>query len=235
MNYNVYCDESCHLEHDGINVMTLGAVWCSKEKVKVINSRIIEIKEKHGIYANAEIKWTKVSPSKLCLYSDIVDYFFSERDLHFRGLVIPDKGILNHDRFAQTHDDWYYKMYFDMLKAIFSPNDAYNIYIDIKDTHSYRKAQKLHEVCCNSAYDFSARIIKKIQPIRSHEVQIMQLVDILTGALGYRNRRFPETFSQSEAKKQLISQIQESSHYSLTQTTLYRESKVNLLVWESNK
>jgi len=26
--YNIYCDESCHLEHDGIPTMVIGAVWC---------------------------------------------------------------------------------------------------------------------------------------------------------------------------------------------------------------
>ena len=30
--YNFYCDESCHLEHDNSNVMVLGAVWCPKDK-----------------------------------------------------------------------------------------------------------------------------------------------------------------------------------------------------------
>lgn len=37
MLYSVYCDESCHLEHDGINVMTLSAISCPQEKVKQIN------------------------------------------------------------------------------------------------------------------------------------------------------------------------------------------------------
>ena len=26
--FNVYCDESCHLEHDNIPTMVIGAVWC---------------------------------------------------------------------------------------------------------------------------------------------------------------------------------------------------------------
>ena len=61
-------------------------------------------------------------------------------------------------------------MYFDMLKVIFSPIDKYEVYIDIKDTNSYKKSQKLKEVCCNSIYDFSHMIIRKLQPIRSDEV-----------------------------------------------------------------
>ena len=30
--YNVYCDESCHLENDGQKAMVLGAIWCPLEK-----------------------------------------------------------------------------------------------------------------------------------------------------------------------------------------------------------
>lgn len=61
---NMYCDESCHLEHDGINAMGLGSVWCQKEKVKEINQRICEIKERNGVSRNAEVKWTKIGPVK---------------------------------------------------------------------------------------------------------------------------------------------------------------------------
>ena len=30
--YNIYCDESCHLEHDGEKVMLIGGVWCPSNK-----------------------------------------------------------------------------------------------------------------------------------------------------------------------------------------------------------
>jgi hypothetical protein len=34
--FNIYCDESCHLEHDQQKAMVLGAVWCPLEKIKKI-------------------------------------------------------------------------------------------------------------------------------------------------------------------------------------------------------
>lgn len=233
MLYNVYCDETCHLEHDGINVMVLGAVWCPQSKLNEVNQRIKQIKERNKIPENQELKWTKISPAKTDLYRDIVNYFFDDDDLHFRAVIIPDKSKLDHEKFHQTHDDWYYKMYFDMLKAIFDPTDNYEIYIDIKDNHSYSKAQKLREVCSNSIYDFSQRIIRRIQPIRSEEVQIMQLVDILIGAMGYANRVFVNGFEKSKAKLGIVEMIKERSGYSLSKTTLLRENKVNLLVWDA--
>ena len=233
MLYNVYCDETCHLEHDGINVMVLGAIWCPQDKLKEINRRIRQIKERNSVSPTMELKWTKISPSKLSLYQDLVNYYFDDDDLHFRAVIIPDKSKLNHERFHQTHDDWYYKMYFDMLKVIFNPSDNYEVYIDIKDTNSYRKAQKLREVCCNSLYDFSHKVIKRIQPIRSEEMHIMQIVDILVGAVGYANRRFSENFQKSPAKQEIIRLIKDRSGYAMTRTTLLREEKLNLLSWDA--
>ena len=235
MLYNVYCDETCHLEHDGINVMVLGAVWCPQEKLKEINQRIRQIKVRNDVSPTMELKWTKISPAKGGLYQDIVNYYFDDDDLHFRAVIIPDKSKLNHERFHQTHDDWYYKMYFDMLKVIFKPTDNYEVYIDIKDSNSYRKAQKLKEVCCNSLYDFSQKVIKRIQPIRSEEVQIMQLVDILIGAVGYENRIFCKEFKKSSAKQAIVELIKNRSGYAMTKTTLQREEKLNLLSWDARE
>lgn len=233
MVYNIYCDETCHLENDGINAMVIGAVWCPQEKLREINQRIKRIKIKNGISPTTELKWTKISPAKLDVYKEMVDYFFDDDALHFRAIIIPDKSKLNHEAFHQTHDDWYYKMYFDMLKVILSPWGRYEIYIDIKDTQTFQKAQKLKEVCSNSMYDFSRSVIKRLQPIRSNEIEIMQLVDILIGAVAYQNRVFSDDFVKSQAKLEVIELIKERSNYSLTRTTLLREEKFNLFVWDA--
>lgn len=225
--YNVYCDESCHLENDDQKAMVLGAIWCPEEKRLEIAERLREIKRKHRLGADFEIKWTKVGKSKVQFYQDIVDYFFDDDDLHFRGVVIPDKSQLHHDRFGQTHDDWYYKMYFTLLKNIFEPEACYRIYIDIKDTLGNWKVNKLHDVLCNNAMDFSRKMITRIQRVHSHELEQLQLADLLIGALSYRHRGL----SENKAKVHLIHRIQERSHYDLTRTTLAREDKFNLLIW----
>lgn len=231
MSFNVYSDESCHLEHDGINVMGLGAIWLPIKKVKDVNRRIKEIKEMNNIPIERELKWGKVSPSQIRVYEDLINYFFDCDDLHFRGLIVLDKNNLKHELFNQTHDDWYYKMYFEMLKAIFDPRHHYDIYVDIKDTNSSVRTSKLNDVCCNSVYDFSHQIIRKIQPIRSNEVQIMQIVDLLIGALVYRNRFLSNTTKLSSAKLSLVELIKKRSKYELNKTTLLKEQKMNLFMW----
>jgi Protein of unknown function (DUF3800) len=225
--YNIYCDESCHLEHDHQKVMVLGGVWCPLEKVREISLRLREIKQRHGMKPEFEAKWTKISPAKKALYLDLIDYFFDDDDLHFRALIVPDKTILMHDEFGQDHDTWYYKMYFDMLKVLLSPASSYRIYLDIKDTRSAEKVAKLHEALCNNIYDFQREIIERVQTVRSHEVEILQLADLLIGAVSYENRGL----EGNAGKEALVARIKERSNYSLTRTTLYREEKFNLFAW----
>lgn len=230
MKYNIYCDESCHLEHDQSTVMVLGSIWCPYTKIQEVNKEIANIKSNHNIPKNLELKWTKISPSKIELYSELLNYFFSNDHLHFRCIVIPDKKILNHEKFNQTHDSWYYKMYFEMLHFIFKREDSYDIYLDIKDTISSQKVRRLQEVCSNSLYDFSGSIINKVQVIRSEEVAIMQLVDLLIGSVCYENRDIEK---RSSAKKDLIEFIKKQTGYSLRKTTLLREDKFNIFVWKA--
>lgn len=229
--YNIYCDESCHLENDRQTAMVLGAVWCPLEKTREISSRLRDIEVSHDLRPSFEIKWTKVSPAKLRFYVDVLDYFFDDDDLHFRALIVPDKSILRHDVYRQSHDTWYYKMYFDMLKAILDPNDSYRIYLDIKDTRSGVKVAKLHDVLCNSLYDYSGEIIERVQTVRSQEVKILQLTDLLTGAVSYANRGL----DSSTAKSALVERMRKRSGYVLTKTTLLRESKANLFVWHGTE
>jgi len=229
--FNIYCDESCHLEHDRQEVLVLGAIWCQFEKARETAQAIRAIKEKHGLGHDFEIKWTKVSPGKIDFYVDLINYFFEEPNLHFRALIVADKDRLQHKAYGQSHDEWYFKMYFTMLKAIFRPNASYRIYLDIKDTRSAPKVKKLQDVLCNNAYDFSREIIQKVQTVRSHEVEQVQLADLLIGAVAYANRNL----SGSSAKQQLVKLIRECSGYSLTRSTLYREDKLNLFRWTAQE
>ncbi len=226
--YNIYCDESCHLENDRQKAMVLGAVWCQLDKSREIAVRLREIKQKHGLSSLFEVKWTKVSPAKTRFYLDLVDYFFDDDDLHFRALIVPDKSLIRHDAFScQDHDDWYYKMYFDMLKVIVKPEARYRIYLDIKDTRGAQKVAQLHEVLCNDRYDFSRQVIERLQLVHSHEIEQLQLADLLIGAVGYLNKNL----YGNEGKIALIERMKQRSGYDLTRTTLLREEKMNIFRW----
>lgn len=225
--FNVFCDESCHLEHDGHGVMVIGAVWCSDLHTAGHARAMRALKTKHNLPAKFEIKWTKVSESKIDFYLELLEHFFSEPDLHFRGVLIPDKSRLDHENFHQTHDEWYYKMYFEMLKLIISPKAKYRVYVDIKDTWGAHRVAHLHNVICNSMYDFSREILERVQIMRSDESELLQLTDILIGAVGYAAR----DLKGNRGKARLVEFIRKQTGYSLGRSTLYREEKFNLLRW----
>ena len=230
MKINIYCDESGHLEYDQVPVMVLGALWCDANKAREIAVRIREIKASHGLPSGFEAKWTKISPARKDFYLALLDYFFDDDDLYFRAVVIPDKSKLDHAHFGQDHDTWYYKMYFELLRFLIDPQAEHYIYLDVKDTRGGMKVNKLREVLCNDTYDFDKEIIKRIQQVRSHEVAQIQLTDLLIGAISYANRGL----STNSAKLAFVERMRERSGHKLSKSTLLRETKVNILVWEAS-
>lgn len=228
--FNIYCDESCHLENDNQKAMVIGSIRAPRTQVRAIANDIKNIKEAHGLSKYAEIKWTKVSPSKINFYTDLINYFFKNPYLNFRAIVIKDKDKLEHKLFDQTHDDWYYKMYYLMLRRIINNNNNH-IYIDLKDTNGAEKVDRLRNYLCNSLHDFNRQKISKMQLIRSEESQLLQLTDLLIGAISYDNR----DLWGSETKLKIVQQITDITGFDLKEKTYYTEQKFNLFTWEPQK
>ena len=105
-----------------------------------------------------------------------------------------------------------------------NPQNCYHVYIDIKDTRSQIKINKLREVLCNSVHDFSRSMICKIQHVRSAEVELLQLADFLMGAIAYKRRGL----HHSRTKLGVVDKIRELSHVGIDSTTPPWEEKFNL-------
>ncbi len=224
--YNIYCDESCHLQNDHQPIMVLGAVWCPTRKTREVAERLREIKIEHGLPAHFESKWNKVSVGQQKYYSAVLNYFLDDDDLNFRGLIA-DKVGLAHDGFGQSHDDWYYKMYFYLLNPLLDPEARYRIFVDYKDTRGGPKIQSLHDVLCNNMWDFERRILQGVHQVQSHQVEQIQLADLLCGIIAYANRGL----TSNVAKTALVERLRKRSGYQLTRSTLLRARKVNLFHW----
>lgn len=224
---HIFCDESCHLEKDHLAAMVLGAVSCPADIRKRIGRTIKALKEQYGIPFYREIKWGQVSPSNLEFYRGLVDLFFDEPQLGFRAVVVPDKALLNHDHFNQSHDDFYYKMWWLLLTRMIDDQHLFRIFIDIKDTHSAAKLSKLHEVLCNAHYDFDNSRITSVEAVHSHDVLLVQVADVLTGALSHHFRQI----DGSQAKKALIEHIKARSGLTFARSTPPAARKFNLFIW----
>lgn len=231
MKYIVYCDESCHLKNDDSSVMILGAVSCPSEYRREIFEDVRAIKMKHGLDSRFEIKWTKVSDSKIDFYLDILNYFWGNPRLSYRGLVASGKKELNHDRYNDGDSNlWYYKMYFLLLNPIINPLNEYQILVDMKDTKGGKRINKLREVLCNNKYDFKGEVVKLIGQINSRESELLQLTDLINGALGFHHRKLAERPDANKGKVLLVNELQKKCD--LDKNTARSEQKFNLFIWK---
>lgn len=213
--FNIYCDESCHIEHDHKKLMFLGYISCAYPQVKRHTKRINELKDQHKF--NAEIKWTHVSMSKIRFYIDLINYFF-DTDLQFRAIGI-DKSQIRCDDFNSTYDDFYYKMYYQLLNHKVDTLNNYNVYLDIKDSLSAIKVRKLKEIL-----NVKFGVFRTIQNIRSEESLLMQLTDFIMGAISYEAN---SEVKANQAKVLILETICKHAKLSDLQKTNYSE-KLNL-------
>ncbi|MBN2597803.1 MAG: DUF3800 domain-containing protein [Marinifilaceae bacterium] len=214
--FNIYCDESCHLENDKKKYMLLGNVSSAYNQVKRHTERIKDLKKKHNFYG--EIKWSNVSNSQLKFYKELIDYFF-DTDLRFRSVVV-DKSRINNQAFDQDYDTFYYKIYYYLLNHRINSAYTYNVYLDIKDDLSAIKVDKLRKIL-NTQFG----VFRNVQNIRSHESILLQLADFIMGALSYN---LNDDKKRVLGKVQIIEKIKKHTNQNLTCTSNYNEDKLNL-------
>lgn len=213
--FNFYCDESCHLENDGFPFMLISYVSSAYNQLQLHNDKITELKRKHFYFG--EIKWSKVSHSKSHFYSDLIDYFFAT-DLNFRAVVI-EKNKINNSSFEQSYETFYYKMYYQLLHHKINMQYSYNVYIDIKDSLSASRVNKLKNIL-NMQYG----VFRNVQNVLSKECLLLQLSDLLMGAISYHLRGNNKVI----AKNKLIDKIKTHANISLGQSTPLNNTKFNL-------
>lgn len=226
--FRIYADESSHL--GGSAFMVVGAIWCNKNEVLNFTDKIKMLKAKYTIPEKVEIKWSKISGSKEEYYKDLIKAFFSEEGVNFRAVVIPTKG-LDHDLYNQTEDEFYYKAQYMMLKNIVKKlsmdgGKTFRIFLDYKDSWSDARSKKLANYLKNtkvlSKNEFSC------QPVRSEQSIMIQMADLLTGAVASANNN-PN--KKVLAKQNIIKMIEENAGQRLTDKTPYGVDKLNVFRW----
>lgn len=223
MKYNLFVDESCHLEHDRIPIMCIGYIKVPQLAYLELYRLFEKIKYKH--YTLGEIKWNKFSKSRLPLYKEMVDFFF-DNPIEFRCVLIKYKERLNNEDYNQgSHDNFYYKMAYYLLR----PNPAgseYRIFLDIKDTIGQKKLFKLKQVFDNFHKGESPFV--HFQHLRSHENLFFQLTDFFIGAITYKTRIESKNLQPNMERLNFIHYLEAKSGFSLHAGTTPWEMKFNI-------
>lgn len=154
--------------------------------------------------------------SKIGFYLDLIDYFF-DTDLQFRAIGI-DKSKVKCDE-NTSYDDFYYKMYYQLLHYKIDTLNHYNVYLDIKDTLSARKVRNLRNIL-----NVRFGVFRNVQNITSKESLLMQLADFIMGAISYNANMSEQT---NQAKVKIIERIKRHANVEDLTKTNYSE-KLNL-------
>lgn len=180
MRYEVYCDESCIealFDSTSHKFSVIGGVWIPAETRPAIKAALFSLKAKYQLFG--EMKWNKISPASFNLYKDLVDLFFASPDIRFRSIVI-DASEIDHVSYNQGSGELgFYKFYYELLHNWLVEGNTYNVFLDYKVNGNRHRVKELERVLQNGAWG----IVKQAQSLPSDESLLIQLADVLTGAV----------------------------------------------------
>jgi hypothetical protein len=226
--YNIYIDESCHLEGDKSEVMCIGYTKVAQEEYLSVKEAIKEIKLKHK--SPTEIKWNKLSMSRWELYKELIDFFFAST-IEFRSVLIKNKKNLAPERFnREDKNSFYYQTLKQLINnEVFNDGDLYRVFLDVKDTKGKSRIKLLKDELALKHKDKSPFIY--FQHLHSNENELLQLTDLFIGAICFKARKEYEQEKASLIKRKVIDYLEECSGYLLDDGTEPWETKFYIDDW----
>lgn len=204
MNFEVYCDESrpevFSSRKSRDRYLLIGSLWLPAELRQPLKDEINVLRRRWDAWG--EIKWSKVSPSRLGFFEALVDLFLSFGDeLRFRCIVI-DSAQLNLELHNNDAELGFYKFYYQLLHHWVYDFNNYSFFCDVKSSRDPSRLSVLRR-CLD--YSNLSSDISRVQSLPSKQVSPMQLADLL---LGMASARFNDGVTPGGAKNNLICHLE---------------------------
>lgn len=211
MDFEVYCDEALPdlftSAKPRAKYLMIGSLWLPGNLRDQVKGKVKEVREKHDTWG--EIKWTKISPSRIRFYEDLVDLFFSfGEELRFRCIVV-DHTKVDMKLHGNDHELGFYKFYYQVLKHWIYDFNEYKIFCDKKTNRDPKRLEVLKKYLNDSN---RSSIVKEVQSLPSKEVALIQISDLLLGAASGRLNR---TLRPGSAKETIVKRIE--GHLDITE------------------
>lgn len=213
MNYLVYCDESRHSQE---RFMVLGGIIIPANNLQVFNDSMAGFRQEQKMFA--ELKWQRVSNQKATHYRRFVDYFFAlntTKKAHFHSLIV-DTHKLDHTTHNRGDKEiGFYKFYYQLLLHKFGkrycakdPEARFQLILDYRNS-SY-PLQELKDILnngINKRYGIATRPFVSIEPRDSKASEVLQINDIILGAVGFQKNGFHLIAGSRQSKIDLAAHI----------------------------
>lgn len=185
---NFYADES---SQSRCKYMVLSGIAIEQQHLDLLRDALREVQVRHQTFGT--MKWGKVSQSKLHVYRDYCDVFF--RDIaaataHFHSLTV-DTTQLDHRRFnAGDAEVGFNKFIYQLLVKVgrlYGRDHVIHCYLDRRKTrHSLNELQEIVNNGLAKNWGLRSRPVRRIVFRETEDEPVLQLNDVLLGALAAR-------------------------------------------------
>jgi hypothetical protein len=198
----IYCDESCQDNH---NYMLLGGVAIKSSLVSIFESDMDKIRKQTNMHK--ELKWSKLTNQKYIEYRRFVDLFFewNKSNKLFFHCIIFDNTKINHRQFSGSYELGFYKFYYQLLLHTFGKNYGKNndlyAFLDQRPTgYDLTELRRILNNGMDSRYKIDRRPFRLVEPADSKKIAVLQVADLVLGALGYRKNNRHKDPGTKQAK-----------------------------------
>lgn len=205
MEFEVYCDEA----HPDLftsakpqaQYLMIGSLWLPADLREEVKAKVKALRQEHNAWG--EIKWTKVSPSQLPFYIELVEMFIGYGDkMRFRCIAV-DQNHVNMNLHQGDHELGFYKFYYQVLHHWILDFNSYRIFCDLKSNREPARFTELRQVLDNA--NLSADV-QCVQALPSKQVTLIQLTDLFLGAA---SSRLNKTLREGSAKETLVMELEQ--------------------------
>lgn len=209
---HVFIDESSQNAH---RYMVLCALVLPGKEVEDALEALSELLAGHGIHGG-ELKWTKVSKGKIAAYEAAVDYYFDTlvpMGAQCHALVL-DTSLLDHQGYNQGDAEigfnkFLFQLLFHRVGKPFGQTER--IVVDMDARNSSRDLMELQSILnSRMARTFGMRGLfpfGRIAHRDSKKSRLIQIADLISGAVAWHRNDHDGVAGASEAKAQLANHI----------------------------
>lgn len=211
--YNIYCDESRQCAD---RFMILGGIIIPAAAINTFNQTMAAYRQMTGMHA--ELKWSKVTNQKYKEYQTFVDHFFAlvnTNTIHFKAMML-DTHHLDHRRFSRgDYEVGFYKFYYQLLlhkfgKVYCTHKKPCRFIVHLDERKSSYQLSELKTILNNGMarnFKIADRPFHSIEPIDSKQSEVLQICDIILGAIGFQKNGYHLLAGTRKAKKDLANYI----------------------------
>ena len=186
---NIYSDER-YID----DTLVLGALRCSPARAAILNTRLSQVRCSYDL--TAEMKWEKISQTYLPMYKAWAGSFFDDGFGRFFVMRIPKTSPYWQKWHLENPGEEIFRAYYAFLLKVVPPSAPAWVFSDwlaVKSPTRWTTVQFLVNRSRHRDWSTRGRNIRELKPVDSKSCDLIQLTDVLLGAVDSFDRTLEST------------------------------------------